>query len=256
MDPTFEPELRLETRNAVTVVTMNRPEVKNAVDERLHAALDGVFHHVAKDPDVRAIVLTGAGDAFSAGGDVAWIEELQSDPAARLLSNDGAHRIVTSIISCRLPVVAAVNGPAVGLGCTLAVACDLVYLAESAFLCDPHVSIGLTAGDGGAALWPLTTSVVKAKERLFFGSRVPSHEAVELGLANAVLPDAELLDRTVAIAERLAALPPLAVQTTKRAMAIHTLRSIAGVFEYSLAAEYQTFDTPEHRAIFARNTAK
>ncbi len=102
-------------------------------------------------------------------------------------------------------MVAAVNGPAVGLGCTVAILCDLVYMAESAYLADPHVAVGLTAGDGGAPFWPLTMSIVKAKELLFFGTRIGAAEAVQIGLANAAIADSDLLEHAVAIAAKLAA---------------------------------------------------
>jgi enoyl-CoA hydratase/carnithine racemase len=109
--------------------------------------------------------------------------------------------VFNELVDFPLPVVAAINGPAVGLGCTMAVLCDLVYIAESAYLADPHVGVGLTAGDGGAPFWPLTMSIVKAKELLFFGTRIGAGEAVELGLANGVVGDGEVLQHATAIAE-------------------------------------------------------
>src|SRR5260221_12884219 len=106
-----------------------------------------------------------------------------------------------------LPVIAAVNGPAVGLGCSLAVACDLVFMSELAFLADPHVTVGLVAGDGGAALWPLLTSMLRAKEYLFTGDRIPATVAVELGLANRVVASDTLVADAIAVAHRLASMP-------------------------------------------------
>ena len=120
-------------------------------------------------------------------------QNIQRDSVARPYLIDEARQVFNEVIDFPLPLIAAVNGPAVGLGCTLAVLCDLVYVAESAYLADPHVGVGLTAGDGGAPFWPLTMSIVKAKELLFFGTKISASDAVELGLANATKPDDEVL---------------------------------------------------------------
>ena len=156
------------------------------------------------------------------------------------------------IIDFPLPIVAAVNGPAVGLGCTLAVLCDLVYVGRSAYLADPHVSVGLTAGDGGAPFWPLTMSIVKAKELLFFGSRISAGDAVALGLANGAVADEDLMEHTIGVAERLAGLPAQALRSTKRAVNLHISRAANAVLDYALAAEFQSYDTPEHRETVAK----
>lgn len=251
-DNPFAPELLIEERGPVRIITINRPEALNAVDARLSHGLAHVWAHLADDPDARAVVLTGAGRAFSAGGDMVMFKRIQVDPVERGRLIDEARRTFNEVVNFPLPVVAAVNGPAVGLGCTLAVLCDLVYVAESAFLQDPHVSIGLTAGDGGAPFWPLTMSVVKAKELLFFGERISGADAVSFGLANGVVPDGEILDKAIAVAERLAALPPQAVQSTKRAVNLHVARAAAAVLDYALAAEFQSYDTPEHHAAVAK----
>jgi enoyl-CoA hydratase len=148
--------------------------------------------------------------------------------------------------------VAAVNGPAVGLGCNLAVCSDIVLMAESAFIADPHVGVGLTAADGGAPTWPLLIGMLRAKEYLLTSQRIPAAQAVEIGLANRMVPDGELMDQALALAEKLAAQPPQAVQSTKRALNMHIKRAVAGVLEYALAEEYSSFDTPEHQALVTR----
>jgi enoyl-CoA hydratase len=247
-DNPFAPALLIDAVGPVRVVTINRPEVLNAVDPDVHRGLANVWAHLAADRDARAVVLTGAGRAFSAGGDMVLFKRVQEDPNERAALLEEARRVFNEFLDFPLPVVAAVNGPAVGLGCTLAVLSDLVYVAESAYLADPHVGVGLTAGDGGAAFWPLTMSIVKAKELLFFGTRLSATDAVAMGLANGVVPDAELRDHAVGIAERLAALAPQALQSTKRAVNLHIRRSATAVLDYALAAEHVSFDTPEHRA--------
>jgi enoyl-CoA hydratase len=249
MDNPFAPELLIDERGAVRVVTMNRPQARNATDARLHAALVSVWDHLAADAAARAVVLTGAGRAFSAGGDIGHLADLWGDPARRRAELDDAGRLLTGMVDFPLPVVAAVNGPAVGLGCNLALCCDIVLIAESAYLADPHVSLGLTAADGGAPLWPLLTGMLRAKEYLFTGERLPAARAVEFGLANRVVADADLMDQALTLAATLAGQPPQAVQSTKRALNMHLTRAIAGVLEYALAQEFGSFDTPEHRAL-------
>src|SRR5699024_10983142 len=133
---------------------------------------------------------------------------------------------------CPLPVVAAVNGPAVGLGTSLAACSDIVLISESAYLSDPHVGVGLTAADGGAPTWPLLMSMLRAKEYLLTSARIPAQKAVEIGLANRVTPDGDTLDEAIALAEKIAQQPPHAVQTTKRALNIHLTRAVTGVLEY------------------------
>lgn len=248
----FEPHLSVEADGAVRLVTFNRPETLNAVDADIHRALAQLWGHLADDAEARAVVLTGRGRAFSAGGDMVMFQRLQEgrDERRRLL--DEAGMIVREMIGFPLPVVAAVNGPAVGLGCSVALLCDIVYMAESAYLCDPHVAVGLTAGDGGAPTWPLFMSLMRAKEFLLTGDRISADRALALGLANRVVPDEGVLDEAMALAHRLAAMPPQAVQSTKRALNLHLARAAAGVLEFALAAEYQSFDTEDHRQIIDR----
>ena len=245
----FEPELLIESRGPIRLVTLNRPEQLNATNEALHDALIAVWAHLAADRDARAVVLTGAGRAFSAGGDMQHFVELWDDTATRRKEIDGARRLLTEIVDFPLPVVAAVNGPAVGLGCNLAVCSDIVLIAESAYIADPHVGVGLTAADGGAPTWPLLMGMLRAKEYLLTSERIPAAKAVEIGLATRTVPDAELLEQAFATAEKLAAQPPQAVQSTKRALNMHIKRAIAGVLEYALTEEYTSFDTPEHQAL-------
>ncbi len=252
MDDTFAPDLLIEADDAVRVVTLNRPDTLNAVSAGLHEALEHVWRHVASDPQARAIVLTGAGRAFSAGGDLDHIVAMQDDPVTRRSGLDQARRIVTEMMDCPLPVVAAVNGPAVGLGCTIAACTDIVLIADTAFMADPHVSVGLTAGDGGTAVWPLIMGMLRAKEYLLTGDRISAEQAVAFGLANRVVPAGSLMAEAMALAARLAAQPPQAVQSSKRALNMHLKRAISGVLEYALAEEAASFDTPEHRAAVAR----
>jgi enoyl-CoA hydratase/carnithine racemase len=145
------------------------------------------------------------------------------------------------------PVIAAVNGPAVGLGCSVAVSCDIVLIAESTFLADTHVSIGLVSGDGGAVAWPLMTSLLKAKEYLLTGDRIPAKEAVAVGLANRAVPDTELMSEALLLARRLAEQPHQAIQETKRALNLHLQSAISLVAPFALSAEAESFATDDLR---------
>lgn len=249
MENPFAPELLIEARGPVRIVTLNRPEELNPVNAELQDAIEDVWQFLERDRDARAVVLTGAGRAFSAGGDFQHFVDVWHDRDLRAKSIASARHLMTNMVDFPLPVVAAVNGPAVGLGCNLAALCDIVLIAESAYLADPHVNVGLTAADGGAPTWPLLMSILKAKEYLLTGERIPPAKAVELGLANRVVADSELLDEAIALATKLAAQPPQAVQSTKRALNMHIKRAIAGVLEYALSEEFHSFDTPEHRAV-------
>ncbi|MCZ0997104.1 enoyl-CoA hydratase/isomerase family protein [Streptomyces mirabilis] len=179
--------ITVEADGDIRIVTLNRPERLNGVSEELHRRLADVWRELADDPGARAVVLTGAGRAFSAAG-LEHLRRHHGDPELRERSIRLDRSIQTAMIRFPLPVVAAVNGPAVGLGCSLALGCDLVLMAEDAYLADPHVSVGLVAGDGGVTLWPLLTSLLRAKEYLFTGDRIPAATAVELGLANRTVP--------------------------------------------------------------------
>jgi enoyl-CoA hydratase len=248
VDHPFKPELTIELRGGVHLVTLDRPASLNAVDTPMHRALGGVWHFLGDDPSVRAIVVTGRGRAFSAGGNLDHIVDIQRDRTLRRQDIDEARAIIVSLLDCPVPVIAAVNGPAVGLGCSIAIMADMVYMADSAYLADPHVAIGLTAGDGGAAVWPVLTSMVQAKEFLYTGDRIPASEAVRIGLATRTFPDDTLLASALAMGERLAQLPRQALESTKRAVNMHLRRSALEVLDFALAAEFQSFDTDEHQA--------
>ncbi len=243
----FEPEILVASDGPVRIVTLNRPEDLNAVNHRLHAAFAAIWRRLANDPDAKAVVLTGAGRAFCAGGDLDWFAEIATDATLRASVIAEAREIVLEMSRFPLPVVAAINGPAMGLGCSISILCDLVYMADHAFLADPHVAVGIVAGDGGAAAWPLLTSLLRAKEYVFTGDRIPAAEAERFGLVNHVVPLESLMPDALAMAHRLAGLPTFALRATKRAFNIHLDRAICGVLDHALAAESESFLTDEHR---------
>ncbi len=250
------PDLVVTAKGPVRLIELNRPEQRNAASEALHTALAGVWDRVAADDEVRAVVLTGRGRAFSAGGDFHVMTRVQRDQAFRTQNIDEARRIITGMVRCPVPVIAAVNGPAVGLGCSLALLSDLVLMAEGAYLADPHVQVGLVAGDGGAMVLPLIVGLARARELLFLGERVSAEDAVRLGLAHRVVPRDRLLDEAMELARRLAALPAAALRGTKRAVNLHLEQAMAAVMETALAAERDSMASPEHAAIVAGLIAK
>lgn len=241
------PHIRVEDDGPVRLVRLDRPEQLNATNHELHRGLAALFPQVDADPEARAVVLTGNGRAFSAGGDFSYLDELTRDDALRRETMTDGRRIVTGMVACRVPVVAAVNGPAVGLGCSLVALSDVVFMAETAHLADPHVLVGLVAADGGPVTWPLLTSLQLAKEYALTGERIPARRAAEIGLVNHVCPDGEVLDRAVAFAHRVAALPRRAVEDTKRVLNLHLERAVLGALDFALAAEDRSFRSAELR---------
>ena len=249
--PAFD-VLTVSEDGPVRIVRLNRPQALNAIDEALHTALTDIWQQLDSDREARAVVITGEGRAFTAGGDMGLLQLMSEDLETRDRVLGESERIMHDMIAFRLPLVAAVNGPAVGLGCSLAMLSDTVFMEESAYLADPHVPVGLVAGDGGAITWPLAMSLLSAKEYILTGDRIPASEAHRLGLANHVVPDGEGLSSALAFAQRLAKLPPQAVQDTKKALNVHLQRAATGLIELCVSAEHRSFDTPELKANVAR----
>src|SRR3954447_12473385 len=204
--------VQVERDGPIRIVRLNRPDDLNATNHELHHALADLFPQLDADDDARAAVLTGNGRAFSAGGDFEYLDELTKDEALREQTLVDGKRIVLGMATCRVPIVAAVNGPAVGLGCSLVALADIVYMAESAHLADPHVAIGLVDADGGPVTWPLLTSLQLAKEYALTGDRIPAQRAAEIGLVNHVCPDDQVLDQAITCARKIAKLPQGAVE--------------------------------------------
>src|SRR5512144_1255612 len=239
--------VRVESDGPVRIVRLSRPDQLNAVNGDLHLGLTQLFPQLSADPDARAAVITGEGRAFSAGGDFDLLDRMAQDRDLRRDVIAEGRELVLNMLRCRVPVVAAVNGPAVALGCSVIALSDVVYMAESAYLSDPHVTVGLVAADGGPLTWPLHTSLLLAKEYAFTGDRISAARAAEIGLANHVCPDEEVLPAALATAHRIAALPRQAVEATTRALNLHVERAVLATIDFALAAETESFDTPELR---------
>ncbi|WP_405137812.1 enoyl-CoA hydratase/isomerase family protein [Nocardia sp. NBC_01388] len=231
----------------IRVVVLDRPDELNAVDEDMHWALANVWRQLAADHEARVVILTGAGPAFSAGGDLDWITSFLEDPAARNESIREGAQIIEEMLRFPLPVIAAINGAAVGLGASLAILSDIALISERAYLADPHIAVGLVAGDGGAAFWPLLTPILRTREYLFTGDRIDARTAVQLGLASRVVPDNELLPAAYRLAERLAKQPVQALRSTKQVVNMYLSQALAGPLQAGFAAEVVTMESAEHR---------
>jgi len=244
--------VRVEAQGPVRIVRLCRPDQLNAVNDDLHLGLTRVFPQLTADAEARVAVITGEGRAFSAGGDFDLLDRMVKDRQLRHDVIAEGRELVLGMLRCRVPVVAAVNGPAVGLGCSVVALSDVVYMAESAYLADPHVAVGLVAADGGPLSWPLHTSLLLAKEYAFTGERIPSARAREIGLANHVCPDDEVLASALAAAHKIAKLPRQAVEATKRVLNLHLERAVLATIDFAMAAETESFDTDDLQANVAR----
>ncbi|WP_405182662.1 enoyl-CoA hydratase/isomerase family protein [Nocardia sp. NBC_01377] len=237
--------------DGIALVTLNRPDALNAADEELHGVISAVWSELAARSDVRAVVLTGAGKAFSAGGDLPLLERMTRDVDLRARIMTEAASLVRGMAGLPVPIVAAVNGPAVGLGCSLASLSDLVVMERAAYFADPHVSLGLVAGDGGALTWPLNMGLQRAKEWLLLGGRISAEQAHAYGLANRIVEPGEAVSEGKKLAKRLVELPPQALAETRRVLNQPLSQRIESALDDILAAETKSFDEPAFRANLA-----
>jgi enoyl-CoA hydratase/carnithine racemase len=235
----------------VLVAAIDRPGSElNAVDGQLHADLAALFARLKRESSARAVVLTGSKRAFSAGGDYAWFPTLRSIEQLDHLRRD-AKQMIWDLLDVELPIVAALNGPAVGLGASIALLCDVVVMADTAVIADPHVRIGVVAGDGGAAIWPLLLGPLLAKRYLLTGDPVTADDAARLGLATEVVPADEVAARALAWATRLGEGAPLAVRGTKAAVNAQLKRALLESFDVSMALELPLFLSADHEEALA-----
>jgi enoyl-CoA hydratase len=238
-------QLTFERRgHGVLLITIDRPEKYNAADETMHSELARVWKDVSDDPETRVAVVTGAGKAFSAGGDLAMVQQMAGDygRVTHMLGEMGD--LVYNLVNCEKPIISAINGVAVGAGLVVAVLADISICADDARLGDGHVRLGVAAGDHAAIVWPLLVGMAKARYYLMTGEMVDGAEAERIGLVSKAVPRTQVLDEALTLAESLATGPQLAIRYTKRALN-SWLRTAGPIFEQSAAYEMLTFMGPD-----------
>jgi len=246
----FETILIDKRANGVVLATLNRPERLNAVNGRMHTELANIARTADNDSNVKVLVLTGAGRAFCAGGDFSGDSDVTGGGRQGMKETK---EIVDLLLDCSIPVISAVKGYAMGLGATVALLADIVVAGRSATFADTHVKMGVGAGDGGQVIWPLLMGVNRAKYHLMTGDGITGEDAERAGLVNFVVDDDEVLDKALAVADRLAAGPALAISASKMPINQYIKMISNLVLPYSFAMEMQTFrsaDAAEAAAAF------
>jgi enoyl-CoA hydratase len=246
------PGLRLERSGDVAELTLVRPEVLNRVDAEVHESLTTAFGALAAMDGLRAVVLASTGKAFSAGGDFDFILRQNADPDGRRHMVRDALGLLSALLDIPVPVVVALQGDAMGVGATLVLGCDAVVASRRARLADPHVMVGLVAGDGGCLVWPQSAGFLTAKRYLLTGDAIDAETALRCGLVTDLVeaPD-DVLSAARALAGRIAALPPLAVQGTKAALNAVQRARFAEVMELSATLELGTLASVDVREAVA-----
>lgn len=254
------PVLLIEGDGPIRVVRLNRPEVGNAINEEMHHSLASVWETLSADPAIRVVVLTGAGKFFSGGGDINWFSALAEDTHQRSRVLREGRAILYGMLNLPVPIVAAVNGHAFGLGATLVSMCDVVILSEDAAMADPHVNVGLAAADGAAMSWPLLMGPLRAKAKILTGDRVSAQEALDWGLATAVVPSGDVDRVAQEYAAKLVAQPRAALNATRSILNAPLRRAIDSTIDAAFAYEDMTFLDLEHHervaAFLAKRTGK
>ena len=214
-----EKHVLYEIKDNIALITLNRPEAKNAFSPEMIHLWREYLEKAKADDTVRVIVVTGKGDTFCSGGDIKDMAEgrLRSWDMKHFLW-DGVHRIVLTLEDLDKPVIAAINGAAMGAGLDMALMCDLRVVSDKAKLAESYITMGLVPGDGGAYYLPRLVNISKALELLLTGDVLTAEEALKLGIVNTVVPHEHLMEETMKLAKKIASKPPLAVRMMKRAV--------------------------------------
>lgn len=223
---------------AIATITFCRPDILNAMDEQTTSELISVIESLRRPGEVRALIIASTGKAFSAGGDISEVQRLVEDYDARMDAWDNGRRIIHGMAEIAPPVVVALQGDVYGLGTSLALSADIIIASKNVRIGDPHVKVGLVAGDGGTLVWPAAFGFLKAKRHLLTGEPIGAEEAYRLGAVSDLVDEpGDTLPRAQEMAEKIAALPPIAVQYTKRALNHSQQRQALDHFEFAMALE-------------------
>jgi len=233
--------------DGVLLVTLDRPDVMNATNARLHWELTKIWGVINDDPQTKVAVVTGAGDrAFSAGGDLSWVAQMVGNPDVVKVVKKEAADIVYNMLACDKPIISAINGTAVGAGLAVALLADVSIIAEEARITDGHTRLGVAAGDHAAIVWPLLCGIAKAKYYLMTAEFIDGREAERIGLVSLCVPRAQLMQRAMSIADSLARGSQTAIRATKQSMN-NWMRMAGPIFDHSLAEEMLCFLGPDAR---------
>ena len=241
--------LKIEKAGKLATVTLNRGETRNQIDRQFHHELQDVWRDLAEDADVHAILLTGAGRYFSVGGNVKGMTERPGGDVfaeGEMIEPRSARKIVNNILDCEIPIVCAINGDCIGLAATVALFCDITVCAEEARIADPHVKIGLVAGDGGAVIWPMLVGPNRAKEFLMRGTLIKGADAARMGLVNHAVPADQVYAKAREIAEELAGGATWAIRWTKLSVNKQLKDQFNLIMDTSYALEMMSFRTEDH----------
>ena len=242
--------IAISRQGRILTLALSNPGMRNAVDAAMHAELAEIFYAANDDAESDVIVLTGAGNSFCAGGDITWFRKAIAGEAS-VPGIMEAKKIIFGLMDLEKPIIAKVRGPAVGLGCTIPLFCDTIIAADNAVFIDPHVKVGIVAGDGGAVIWPHLIGHARAKEYLMTGDPVLAAEAWRMGLINHVVPEAELDAKVDAYAARLAGGATQAIRYTKVSVNLGLKQLVTTILDASIAYEMTTFATQDHREAVA-----
>lgn len=241
--------IRVTNEGELRIITLDRPESLNASTTEMLFTFPRLFASLAQDPTARVAILTGAGRAFSAGGDMNHFVRTLDDPDFARSVQENSRRTIQAFIDVPIPIIAAVNGPAVGWGATLATLCDIVLMSEKSFMAEPHINIGLVVGDGISVAWPLYMSLLRAKELIFTGDRISPQQAVEFGLANRVVPAEALMDEARNLAAKLLKQPREALRETKKIMNRYLQASATQHLDVTLGRQLAATLSEEHHRL-------
>jgi len=245
MNPADYQQLRFDRRNdGVLLITMDRPEKYNATDEQMHSELARVWADVSRDPETRVAVITGAGKAFSAGGDLAMVKRMAGDHDRVSHMLREMSDMVYNMINCEKPIISAINGVAVGAGTVVGLMADISICALDARIGDGHVKLGVAAGDHAAILWPLLAGMAKSRYYLLTGEMLTGEEAERLGMVSKAVPREQVLDEALRVADTIATGSQSAIRWTKRALN-NWLKMAGPIFDQSAAYEMLGFLGPD-----------
>ena len=237
--------IKFDRRGRVLNITFNLPDQLNAVSARLHTEISTLFYDVQLDPHSDVLVLTGEGRAFSAGGDFEQMKKANAGEAANTTVIE-SKKMIFGLLDLEKPIIAKINGHAMGLGATLALFCDVVFAAERALIADPHVNVGIVAGDGGAIIWPQLIGYARAKHYLMTGEPIDAKEAMKIGLINFALPAEELNGAVDAYADKLASGAQDAIRWTKVSTNIGLKQLAHSIMDVGLGYEMMTIRSADH----------